>query len=143
MRDLAVAYLSKRIEDLSNRARVSVIASGRRPRLLAGPAAFPSEALERLNDFEPTASHHDLDASLALAQELAGAGSVLLLTDRLDHEHIPPTVEVHAIGQGLENLALTGGTRTRGDAEEARTTYSVAPGKGRELAQVEAWLAAR
>jgi hypothetical protein len=104
--------IRKRIDELGRGSRVTLVASGLRPRVLAGPAAFPEEALRSLHGFEPTARHHDLTAAVALGLQLSGGGSVVCLTDHYRPDDFPPEVELVAIGEPIDNVALVRVTRS-------------------------------
>ncbi len=88
--------------------RVTVIASGPRPKLVGAPA-MPVERL-RQETVTASAGSHDLAASFALARELAGGGRVRLYTDALP-ETVPDFVEVIAVGAPDANVAFTGASR--------------------------------
>jgi hypothetical protein len=118
----ATEEIEKRIAALGRGSRVTLIASGLHPRILAGPAAFPEEALRVLHGFEPTARHHDLTAAVALGLQLSGGGSVVCLTDRYRPDDFQKEVELVAIGEPIDNVAIVRATRSsaRKDAGEAQ-----------------------
>ncbi|MBI5545676.1 MAG: BatA domain-containing protein [Deltaproteobacteria bacterium] len=94
---------------LEDGGRVTLIASGLRPRLLCGPAA-PSSELDALKLW-PSGPAHDLQPALRLAHEIAGPRNrVRLITDGAP-EPLPEGVEVLAIGQDLDNDAFTAALR--------------------------------
>lgn len=103
----------ERIEALSQGSRVTLVKSGARPSVLAGPAAFPTEALERLDVWRPAAAHHDLNSALALALQLAGDAAVLVVTDHFAPDEWPAEVELASVGEPVDNLAITHAARTR------------------------------
>ena len=107
----ARAAVREAVAALGPRARVSLIASGARPRMLAGPAALASDALDVLDAFEPRDPRHDLEPALALARELVGGGTPLLVTDRHAPETAPAGVEVLAVGRPVDNVALVHAVR--------------------------------
>jgi hypothetical protein len=113
LRERAVSTVEERVCALNARARVSLIVSGSRPTLLAGPAAFASEALGRLHEFEPRSTHHDLSRSVALALELSGGKQVLVITSRYEPEAFPDAVELIALGKPAPNVAFVHASRTR------------------------------
>lgn len=119
----ALVALTERIGELPGDSRVTVIASGSRPRLLAGPAAFPGEAEAALESWSPGLAAHAAGDALALATELAGAGSVLFVTDARQPGSLPPNVELLALGSPSGNLAISAAVRTRnsdaGQADES------------------------
>jgi hypothetical protein len=109
----ARTLLRERIAELPRGSRVTLIASGPRPTVLAGPAAFTAEAKSVLDTFEPRLSRHDLAPSVALGLQLAGEGSVLLVTDHFNPDSWPAEVELISVGAPAENLAITNATRRR------------------------------
>jgi len=124
-RDRAVDLVRDRIDALSPRSRVTIVRSGSPPTLLAGPAAYPTEATSALAAFAPSANRHDLSPAAALALQLSGGGSVLLVTDRLEPEALPPEVEIAAVGRAASNLAITHAARTRSASGEDRIALAV------------------
>ena len=67
---------------LPSGSRVTLVRSGARPSILSGPAAFPEEALVKLEGYPElaTAGRHDLESATSLALQLAGDGAVTLFT---------------------------------------------------------------
>ncbi|MBL8861427.1 MAG: VWA domain-containing protein [Planctomycetes bacterium] len=116
----AAELVAERIRALPRGSRVSIVASGPRPRTVAGPAAFPEEAQAALAGWHPSASRHDVAPAIALAQQLAGAGRVLFVTDRHAPDEAPPGVEVAAVGEPLDNWAIAGATRSVERGESGR-----------------------
>jgi len=119
----------ERLEDLPAGSRISLIASGAEPRVLAGPLALPAEAAAALATWRPAQGAHAFDDGLALAGELAQAERVLFLTDRPPPGTPAPNVEWIAVGEPLDNLALAEVVRTR-DAVQL-TVQSFAPAEER------------
>jgi len=119
-REDAAELVATRIRDLPRGSRVTLVASGPRPRTIAGPAAFPEEALGALLTWRPTAASHDFAPALALCLQLAGDGRVLAVTDRHSPGESPVGVEVHAVGEALDNWAIASATRTSGRVEGER-----------------------
>ncbi|MBM3990377.1 MAG: VWA domain-containing protein [Planctomycetes bacterium] len=117
----ALELVRKRIDSLPRGSRVTLVRSGSRPALLAGPAAFPDEARARLDEWKPLAARHDLHPSLALGLELAGGGRVLVVSDQFEPEAFPASVELVSVGEPLDNWALVHAVRSR----EARATGGV------------------
>lgn len=110
----------ERVAELPRGSRVSLVASGPRPRVLAGPAAYPEEALAALERWRPTTARHDLAPAVALSLQLAGGGSVLLVTDRYAPDEVPPEVEVAAVGEPLDNVSIASATRAATRVEGTR-----------------------
>lgn len=114
----------ERIAKLPANSRVTLIQSGVRPSLIAGPAALPGEAKDALGDWSPGHGRHDLGPAVSLGRELAGAGSVLLVTDHFDELRWNPTVEVVALGTPSGNLAIVRATRAQGrDSQGAKNEF--------------------
>ena len=112
-RERARAILRERIDGLPRGSRATLIESGPRPSVLAGPAAFAEEALQRLETWRPSAVRHDLGPALALALDLAAEGAVTVMTDRFEPEAFPTQIEVIALGRPADNLAITHAARSR------------------------------
>ncbi|HVS09679.1 MAG TPA: VWA domain-containing protein [Planctomycetota bacterium] len=109
----ARAIVGETIDALPRGSRATLIESGSRPRVLAGPAAFTAEALQHLESWRPSGARHDLGPALALAIELAAEGAITVVTDRFEPEAFPPQVEVIALGRPTDNLAITHAARSR------------------------------
>ncbi len=116
--ETAVELVRDRIDDLSSRGRVTIVESGPRPTLLAGPAAFAAEASARLDGYEPSAARHDLSPAVALALQLAGGAAVLVVTDHYAPGQFPDEVELVSIGRPGSNVAITHAARTRVEEED-------------------------
>lgn len=123
--DAALELLRARIRGQSPRSLVTLIESAPRPRILAGPAALPAEALASLEDYRPGASRHDLDPALALALQVAGEGRVLLITDHPPGQGSPDSIEWVSVGQPLDNVAITHAARGAGEADSDRILVSL------------------
>ncbi|MCY2961376.1 MAG: VWA domain-containing protein [Planctomycetota bacterium] len=111
-REKGAELVAARIRDLPRGSRVSLVASGPRPHTIAGPAAYPEEALAELSSWRPTAARHDIQPAIALCLQLVGDGKVLVVTDRHAPDDFQPEVEVAAVGEPLDNLAIASATRT-------------------------------
>lgn len=108
------------IERLFN-GPASLVASGERPVLLAGPAAPPEIARAALDAWSPGAAAHPFEASFALAREVAGRGArIHFVTDRLEQLRFPEDLTVHAVGAPADNLAFTSATRDDGKRTQLR-----------------------
>lgn len=114
IRDLAIEHVREEIARLPRRSRVTLVRSGPRPTLLAGPAAFPEEAALALDAWAPARPRHDLAPALALALQLSGDGATTLVTDAFAPDGLPPEVAVVALGRPLANVGLTHASRARG-----------------------------
>jgi hypothetical protein len=108
--------------------RVTVLASGPSPRVLAGPEAEPSRALAALESFQALGADHDATATLLWAQELAGPGRrVHFLTDAMPAEGqvVPPAVRWTALGAARDNVGLVSAQR-KDEGTKATVTLRVA-----------------
>ncbi len=89
---------------------ITLIESGSRPRILAGPAASRDDALAALSSWRPQGPSHDPTAALALARRHARAGgAIFFFTDALPKTS--PGVTVHALGEPVDNIALVSAHR--------------------------------
>lgn len=113
LRDRAVEEVRSRLRRLPASSAVTILTSGPTPEVLAGPRAFPAEAIGRLASFAPHAPAHDWDASIALAGRIAEGNPFVAIAREFRPEAFPPACEVVSIGTPLENVALTRAVRTR------------------------------
>ncbi len=106
----ALSDLKARLDAAPRGSRVTIISTGRRPVLLAGPAVDWGTAVDGVGGWQPTATEHDVFPALDMASQLAeGGGEVLYYSDRLpgDELPVPDQVRVIAVGESLGNLAIT------------------------------------
>ena len=110
-RDRAIALLEARVAKLSASDRISVVRTGRRPKVLLGPAAPPGELALGLSEWAPSQPGHSVTQTAQFARELAGTqGSVWWVSDRgLDVQ--PAGISVCAVGQAAPNAAIASVTR--------------------------------
>ncbi len=112
-------------------ARVTVIATGPRPRLLAGPAAAAPAAAAALAGWEPLRPRHDHDPGLDLGRELGGDGAILWFFTDAARAVSPPGYAVRAVGEALDNAALVHARRVRTETGETlfvdAAAYAAAP----------------
>jgi Ca-activated chloride channel homolog len=112
-RDRAIARVFRELDRLGSRARVTLVASGERPSVLAGPAAFAVDARRALEKWRPEAPHHSLALGLRLARELAGdTGRLMVMTDALPGPRPEDGVLWVALGESLANVGIIGAERT-------------------------------
>ncbi|MBL8950159.1 MAG: VWA domain-containing protein [Myxococcaceae bacterium] len=109
--------------------QLTLIESGLKPTVLAGPQAEVSRALADLERWVPSQPAHDVGPALLVARELAGGkgNKVHFLTDGplAEGALVPPEVEVLSVGEPVDNVALLSAQRT--DVEgEASVTVRVA-----------------
>jgi hypothetical protein len=115
-RDRAVRRVLQEIDLLGRSVRVSVVLSGDRPAVLAGPAAYAMEARSALEAWKPEAADHSLALGLRLARELAGAtGSLMIVSDLTadvrGQDDVARALWV-AVGQPLANVGITAAERS-------------------------------
>jgi Ca-activated chloride channel homolog len=130
-RDRAVQRIQEEVERLGRSVRVTLVLSGDRPSVLAGPAALAIEAKPALERWQPQAEHHSLALGLRLARELASkAGRLIVFSDA------PPDVRGASaiegvrwlsMGEPLQNVGITSAQRTL-TPSEGRGTISLSLG---------------
>jgi hypothetical protein len=115
-RGRAVARVREEVTRIGPRGRMTLVRSGERPALIAGPAAFGAEAESALTAWTPQARQHSLAAGLRLARELKGeSGSLLILSDRQadgTSERIVPGEIWAAVGVPLPNVGIVDAHRS-------------------------------
>lgn len=101
--------------------QLTIVESGIKPTVLAGPQAEVSRALSDLEKWSPAQPAHDLAPALLMARELAGGkgNKVHFFTDGppASGSSFPPEVEVVSAGEALDNVALLSAQRTDVDGE--------------------------
>ncbi|MEZ5951862.1 MAG: VWA domain-containing protein [Planctomycetaceae bacterium] len=89
-RDRALKWLKEQEPRLGRTGLFSVLTTGRRPTLIAGPRADWTEMLETLERWQPLETHHAFAPTWDLAAQLAGdEGELVFLTDQLPPEQTP------------------------------------------------------
>lgn len=109
-RDRAVLELARRMEGSPRGSRITLIQTGRRPVMLAGPAVEWNVAESAITDWKPAQPKHDVLPALDMAVQLAeGGGDVVFLTDAMPdaNQPVPAATEVVAVGESLSNVAIT------------------------------------
>ena len=124
-RDRGARRVLAEVQRLGGRARVTLIRSGDRPAVLAGPAAVASETPSALEQWRPEAPGHSLAMGIRLARELAGrSGRVMVVSDT------PPAEEEFtgglwaSVGAPLANVGIIDAHRTL-SPEDGRGTISL------------------
>jgi hypothetical protein len=123
-RDAAVEELTGRFKKLPSGSVATLIVTGRRPELLAGPAVPLSKAETALAAWNPGAPAHDFEPAWDLASQLAEtSGRILFLTNHLPPKQAPTpkAMQTVSLGQPLENAAITA----------ARWSFDTKTNKGR------------
>lgn len=117
--DAARTRIATLLDDLAGDDAVTVVATGVRPTVLAGPRAEIDEARRALDAWVPAQRAHDPARAFDLASDLGRAGATLVfVTDREDLQ--PPAQFRHlALGRPLANAAIVAVRRVpRGEVEE-------------------------
>ncbi len=123
-RDRALELLTQLISE-SRPAVVTVIESGTRPTVLAGPRLEAARVLAQLDGWVPSQPAHDLAPAMQMAKELAGPDELLeLITDGPVVSELPAQTQVRSVGLRAENLALTSARRSD-EAGRAMVTVRV------------------
>ena len=137
-RDRAVQRVLAELDRLGNRALVTLVESGDRPSVLAGPAALATEARRALDTWEPDAPHHSLALGLRLARELSGrAGRLMVMSDVAPGSNGENGILWVSVGEPLANVGITAADRTltpdegRGTVSLTLGNYSEAPARRR------------
>jgi len=130
-RDRAVLRVLDEVERLGRGVRVTLVLSGERPAVLAGPAALAVEAKPALERWKPQSQHHSLALGLRLARELASkTGRLIVFSDA------PPDVRGASaiegvrwlsVGEPLSNIGIISAQRTL-TPSEGRGTISLTLG---------------
>jgi hypothetical protein len=111
-RDRAVQRILDEVERFGRGVRVTVIQSGERPAVLAGPAALAIETRPALEKWKPQAQHHSLALGLRLARELAGkTGRIFVFSDESPQSEMEG-VQWFAVGEPLGNVGIIGAQRS-------------------------------
>jgi Ca-activated chloride channel homolog len=109
-RDAAVEEVTNRFQSLPAGSVATLIVTGRRPELLAGPAVSLAKARTALDGWRPGAVAHDFGPAWDLAAQLAqDSGRILFFTNHLPPKQspTPKAMQVISLGQPLENTAIT------------------------------------
>jgi len=121
-RDRAVRDITSVFDGLARTARVTLVRSGDRPAVLAGPATSVPDARAALERWQPKARHHSLVNGLRLSRELAArAGRVMVVSDVALDGDAPAGLRWKAVGEPAQNVGIIAAERT------------LVPGKGQGL----------
>jgi Ca-activated chloride channel homolog len=127
-RDRAVAHVLAGIDRRGSGARVTLVLSGDRPSVLAGPAAFAVEARPALEAWKPNAAHHSLAPGIRLARELAGSAGRLMIVSDAAPDPVPDDGAAWvAVGETVANVGITAARRTL-SLDEGRGVLSLTLG---------------
>ena len=99
-RDRAAREITMQIDAMSRTARITLVRSGDRTSVLAGPATSGPDAKAALERRQPRAPHHSLAIGLRLSRELAGRGGrLMVVSDVMPEDDAPAGVLWKAVGQ--------------------------------------------
>ena len=150
-RDSAINQLENRASRLPRGSVVTLILSGNRPVMLAGPAVSWNDAKPRLLAWQPHSTRHSFEPAWDLGLQLVeNSGELLFLTDQLPRETpsrgqdassdaglperghvernlVPDQMEWVSVGSRLDNLAISA----------ARWTFDAGTGKGQIFLRVQ------
>jgi Ca-activated chloride channel homolog len=120
-RDRAARRIVDEVERFGRGVRVTLIQSGERPAVLAGPAALAIETSPALEKWKPQAQHHSLALGLRLARELAGkTGRIMVFTDDSPEGELEG-IQWISVGEPLGNVGIIGAQRTLSPLEGKAT----------------------
>lgn len=107
-RDLALEEIESRVDETGRKTRVSVILTGPRPAMLAGPAVSWQQARKALSQWQPQMTRHQFQAAWDTALQLSeSSGKLVFVTDqRKDFPAFPLRMELVSVGESLPNLAF-------------------------------------
>lgn len=137
-REAAFQELERRATGLPRGSVMTVIATGTRPVMLAGPAIPWQDAKPRLSEWRPQAPRHSFESAWDLGLQLVERnGQFLFLTDHLPDKKtsagqaaesaMPERMECVSVGRRLDNLAISA----------ARWSFDGARGKGEIFVRVQ------
>jgi hypothetical protein len=114
-RDRAIQRIRSEAERLGGDGRLTLIRSGERPAVLAGPAALQAEAMRALEGWVPRATHHSLALGLRLARELASeSGRLMIVSDEVPDgkgDTAPARALWVGVGEAAPNVAIVAAER--------------------------------
>lgn len=138
-RDRAVEWLKAQQEELGRTSAVSILTTGRRPTLIAGPRTDWQEAITALENWIPVETAHGFEPAWDLGAQLAGEESeFVFLTDRLPAEEIitPKRMETQSFGKPLSNVAITAARWTFSPEEGAGSLFVRIANLGEDTAEL-------
>ena len=109
-RDRAIEWLKQQREKMGRDAVYSVLTTGHRPTLIAGPRASWEEVSSAIDNWKPGSPRHPFDATWDLGAQLAGQeADFVFLTDQLPQteQMTPARMSLHSFGRKLDNVAIT------------------------------------
>ncbi len=109
-RDRAITWLDEQRRKLGRDAVYSVLITGQRPTLIAGPQADWEEVASALENWRPGSPEHSFESAWDLGSQLASDQALFaFLTDRLPGEDaiLPERMSLYSFGRKLDNVAIT------------------------------------
>jgi hypothetical protein len=102
----AIETIEERSTSPDAKVVLTVLLTGPRPVMLAGPSVSFPEASESLQQWRPTATKHDPAAALDLAHQLADeTGQVLFVTD--SQPETTDAIDYVSVGRSIDNVGFT------------------------------------
>jgi len=109
-RDRAIQWLNEQQKIMGRDSVYSILTTGQRPTLIAGPRTSWEEVTSAITNWQPSSPRHSFDTTWDLGSQLAGKEAVFVfLTDKLPREEhfTPERMSVHSFGRKLDNVAIT------------------------------------
>ncbi len=156
--DRARRVVESALDGAGSAATATLVVSGPRPEIVAGPHAPAAEVRAALAAWSPRRTRHDPAAALDLGLAIAGASDRLLFVTDEPKAPAPPRYEVVAVGEPLANAAIVAARRVVEPGGEERLLLDVrafgagigrvrvrvhsaeGPGRGALLAETDAAL---
>lgn len=129
--DRARAAVLARLDGMRSVDRVTVIASGEPPRVLAGPSERIDPARAALTAWRYDQPWHELDAGVALAVALGAGGTTTVVSDRLP-PGLPGDLGVLAVGAARPSVGFTAARWLRDGSGERLALQLLAQGADAE-----------
>lgn len=111
--DRARAWIADELDGLSARSLVTLVESGPRARVLAGPGVHRDEARAALEAYVPSQPNHSMGPALDLARELARDGRILVATDQDESTWADDRTHLRSFGKPQANVAIVHSVRER------------------------------
>lgn len=122
-RGRVIKWLNNQQEKMGRHGVYSVLTTGRRPVLIAGPRADWEQVNTAIQNWHPDSNSHSFETAWDLGAQLAvEEATFAFLTDKLPEEKqiIPERMAVYSFGRKLDNIGITA----------ARWIYEPDTGKG-------------
>lgn len=123
--EVAIRTIEEQIGEKSS-AQITVLLTGRRPTILAGPRVSWTEAKSQLTKWSPQDVKHDFQVAWDMAAELADHDdNLLFVTDQMvaDESQLPTQMTIAAIGDSLSNLCFESARWSPPTAGESARLY--------------------